>query len=58
MKGGRHSLVSCVFDHQSDIVVFRKLDASNNIFGSGDGDRVTDIITKLASAICGSVRIA
>ncbi len=58
MKGDRHSLVSGVFDHQSDVVIFRKLDAGNNIVGSGDCDRVTDIITKLASAICGSVRIA
>ncbi len=50
--------MSGIFDHQSDVVIFRKLDAGNNIVGSGDCDRVTDIVTKLASAICGSVRIA
>ena len=53
-----HSLVSGVLDHQSDIVIFRKLNAGDNIVGSGDGDRVTDIVTKLASSVWGSVRIA
>lgn len=50
--------MSGVLDHQSDVVIFHKLNAGKNIVGSGDSDRVTDIVTELASSVCGSVWIA